>query len=237
MAVLALALRFVPYSDNHGHFDALWTAVMAFCGLLALAASVYLVYVLEILKLRRGQHQPRDGSSEASTRRRGVRRSIETRRRVVARPRTRITKPIIRPFGYSRSSARTAEPGVFMSPPKYVDLLLLAAALAVFWSRTAHARLRGRRRRMARPARDPDARRRAPRPSCRRQPPAGDGDRRRDDPRAGLADGHRGPARRPARRARRRPRRRAPRRSSSSPSPSPPRASPTSSEPEGQGVA
>ena len=28
MAALALALRFVPYSDNHGHFDALWTAVM-----------------------------------------------------------------------------------------------------------------------------------------------------------------------------------------------------------------
>ena len=28
MAGLALALRFVPYSDNHGHFDALWTAVM-----------------------------------------------------------------------------------------------------------------------------------------------------------------------------------------------------------------
>jgi UDP-GlcNAc:undecaprenyl-phosphate GlcNAc-1-phosphate transferase len=53
MAALALALRFVPYSDDHGHFDAAWTAVMAVCGLLALAASVYLVEVLEILKLRR----------------------------------------------------------------------------------------------------------------------------------------------------------------------------------------
>ena len=52
MAALALALRFVPYSDDHGHFDAVWTAVMAVCGLLALAASVYLVEVLEILKLR-----------------------------------------------------------------------------------------------------------------------------------------------------------------------------------------
>jgi UDP-GlcNAc:undecaprenyl-phosphate GlcNAc-1-phosphate transferase len=52
MAVLALALRFVPYSDNHGHFDPGWTAVIAVCGLLALAASVYLVSVLEILKLR-----------------------------------------------------------------------------------------------------------------------------------------------------------------------------------------
>jgi len=52
MSGLALALRFVPYSDDHGHFDVLWSAVMAVCGLLALAASVYLVSVLEILKLR-----------------------------------------------------------------------------------------------------------------------------------------------------------------------------------------
>lgn len=52
MAGLALALRFVPYSDNHGHFDAFWTAVMAACLLAAIAASIYLVEVLEILKLR-----------------------------------------------------------------------------------------------------------------------------------------------------------------------------------------
>ena len=52
MAALALALRFVPYSDNHGHFNPFWTAVMVVCGVLALAASVYLVSVLEILKLR-----------------------------------------------------------------------------------------------------------------------------------------------------------------------------------------
>jgi UDP-GlcNAc:undecaprenyl-phosphate/decaprenyl-phosphate GlcNAc-1-phosphate transferase len=53
MAGLALALRFVPYSDDHGNFDFAWTAVMVFCGLVALTASVYLVFVLEILKLRR----------------------------------------------------------------------------------------------------------------------------------------------------------------------------------------
>jgi UDP-GlcNAc:undecaprenyl-phosphate GlcNAc-1-phosphate transferase len=53
MALLALALRFVPYSDNHGHFNAFWTAVMAACGLAALTASVYLIDVLEILGLRR----------------------------------------------------------------------------------------------------------------------------------------------------------------------------------------
>ncbi len=62
MAALALALRFVPYSDDHGNFDALWTAVMAAFGLLALAASVYLIYVLEILKLRRfGRVDPETG--------------------------------------------------------------------------------------------------------------------------------------------------------------------------------
>ncbi|MGH2993904.1 MAG: glycosyltransferase family 4 protein [Solirubrobacterales bacterium] len=53
MAGLALALRFVPYSDDRGNFDAAWTAVMVVCGLVAIAASVYVVEVLEILKLRR----------------------------------------------------------------------------------------------------------------------------------------------------------------------------------------
>jgi UDP-GlcNAc:undecaprenyl-phosphate GlcNAc-1-phosphate transferase len=53
MAGLALALRFVPYSDDHGNFDPLWTAVIVACLVLALAASAYLVITLEILKLRR----------------------------------------------------------------------------------------------------------------------------------------------------------------------------------------
>jgi UDP-GlcNAc:undecaprenyl-phosphate/decaprenyl-phosphate GlcNAc-1-phosphate transferase len=52
MAMLALALRFVPYSDDHGNFDPLWTTVMGICGVIAISASVYLVSVLEILKLR-----------------------------------------------------------------------------------------------------------------------------------------------------------------------------------------
>jgi UDP-GlcNAc:undecaprenyl-phosphate GlcNAc-1-phosphate transferase len=52
LAGLALALRFVPYSDNHGHFDAVWTVVMVICGVAAVAASVYLLVALEILKLR-----------------------------------------------------------------------------------------------------------------------------------------------------------------------------------------
>jgi UDP-GlcNAc:undecaprenyl-phosphate GlcNAc-1-phosphate transferase len=65
MAGLALALRFVPYSDHHGHFHPFWTAVLIGCGLVALASSVYLVYVLEILKLRRGRLNPQTGEFEA----------------------------------------------------------------------------------------------------------------------------------------------------------------------------
>jgi UDP-GlcNAc:undecaprenyl-phosphate GlcNAc-1-phosphate transferase len=65
MSALALALRFVPYSDNHGHFDALWTAVILVLIAAALAYSVYLVYVLEIVKLRRGKINPETGEFEA----------------------------------------------------------------------------------------------------------------------------------------------------------------------------
>jgi UDP-GlcNAc:undecaprenyl-phosphate/decaprenyl-phosphate GlcNAc-1-phosphate transferase len=53
LAALALALRYVPYSDDRGHFDALWSVVMGACILITIAASVYVVIVLEILKLRR----------------------------------------------------------------------------------------------------------------------------------------------------------------------------------------
>jgi UDP-GlcNAc:undecaprenyl-phosphate/decaprenyl-phosphate GlcNAc-1-phosphate transferase len=52
MAGVALALRFIPYSDDHGNFDPLWTAVIIACLLAAVAASFYLVVTLEILKLR-----------------------------------------------------------------------------------------------------------------------------------------------------------------------------------------
>ena len=53
LAALALALRFVPYSDDFGRFRLGWTLVMIGFGLLAVAASVYLVIVLEILKFKR----------------------------------------------------------------------------------------------------------------------------------------------------------------------------------------
>jgi UDP-GlcNAc:undecaprenyl-phosphate GlcNAc-1-phosphate transferase len=53
LAAFALALRFVPYSDDHGNFHTGWTLVMIGFGVIGIAASVYLVYVLEILKFRR----------------------------------------------------------------------------------------------------------------------------------------------------------------------------------------
>ena len=53
LAGLALALRFVPYSNHKGHLYTGWTIVMVALGLLVVAASVYLVYVLEILKFTR----------------------------------------------------------------------------------------------------------------------------------------------------------------------------------------
>jgi UDP-GlcNAc:undecaprenyl-phosphate/decaprenyl-phosphate GlcNAc-1-phosphate transferase len=61
LALVALALHFIPYTQHVFHprrhdytreFNAGWTALMALILIGAVAASVYLVYVLEILKLR-----------------------------------------------------------------------------------------------------------------------------------------------------------------------------------------
>jgi UDP-GlcNAc:undecaprenyl-phosphate GlcNAc-1-phosphate transferase len=52
LAGVAVALRFVPYSDHHHHYRAGWLALMVALGVAAIAASVYLVYVLEILKFK-----------------------------------------------------------------------------------------------------------------------------------------------------------------------------------------
>jgi UDP-GlcNAc:undecaprenyl-phosphate GlcNAc-1-phosphate transferase len=80
MAGLALALRFVPYSDDHGHFDTLWTAVMLACGAAAVAASVYVVVVLEILKLRsiRSRQLALRGPASPEEVDAGVARELET---------------------------------------------------------------------------------------------------------------------------------------------------------------
>ncbi|MEA2365042.1 MAG: UDP-GlcNAc:undecaprenyl-phosphate/decaprenyl-phosphate GlcNAc-phosphate transferase [Thermoleophilaceae bacterium] len=57
LAALALAMRFVPYSEDDGTLNAGWALVIAAFGLIALAASVYLVVVLEILKFRRSRER------------------------------------------------------------------------------------------------------------------------------------------------------------------------------------
>jgi UDP-GlcNAc:undecaprenyl-phosphate GlcNAc-1-phosphate transferase len=53
LAALALAMRFVPYSDDDGTLHVGWTLVIVAFALVAVAASVYLVVVLEILKFKR----------------------------------------------------------------------------------------------------------------------------------------------------------------------------------------
>jgi UDP-GlcNAc:undecaprenyl-phosphate/decaprenyl-phosphate GlcNAc-1-phosphate transferase len=52
LAGVAVALRFVPYSNHHGVYHLGWAIVMGVIVLIALAASVYLIYVLEILKFK-----------------------------------------------------------------------------------------------------------------------------------------------------------------------------------------
>jgi UDP-GlcNAc:undecaprenyl-phosphate/decaprenyl-phosphate GlcNAc-1-phosphate transferase len=51
LAGVAVAQRFVPY-HRHNHYRLGWVLVMAAIALIALAASVYLIYVLEILKFK-----------------------------------------------------------------------------------------------------------------------------------------------------------------------------------------
>jgi UDP-GlcNAc:undecaprenyl-phosphate GlcNAc-1-phosphate transferase len=65
LAGLALAVRFVPYSDNHGHLHAGWSIVMAAIFVVVAAASVYLVYVLEILKFKRLFRRERPEATDA----------------------------------------------------------------------------------------------------------------------------------------------------------------------------
>jgi UDP-GlcNAc:undecaprenyl-phosphate GlcNAc-1-phosphate transferase len=53
MAGIACALRFVPYSQSSGHLRAGWALLMGGLLVAGVVTSLYLVYVLEILKLRR----------------------------------------------------------------------------------------------------------------------------------------------------------------------------------------
>jgi UDP-GlcNAc:undecaprenyl-phosphate GlcNAc-1-phosphate transferase len=86
LAALALAMRFVPYSDDDGTLNPGWALVIAAFGLVAVASSVYLVVVLEILKFRRSrereiQRQVETGEMpalDADQIRREVDREVET---------------------------------------------------------------------------------------------------------------------------------------------------------------
>lgn len=53
MAGIAIALRFIPFHHRHpSYYEWGWVAVIAIMGVIAVAASIYLVYVLEIVKFR-----------------------------------------------------------------------------------------------------------------------------------------------------------------------------------------
>jgi UDP-GlcNAc:undecaprenyl-phosphate GlcNAc-1-phosphate transferase len=81
LAGLALALRFVPYSDDAGHLHLGWSVVMALLALGSMAASLYLVYALEILKFKRLRERqlraadPQTSEHEIASR---VERELET---------------------------------------------------------------------------------------------------------------------------------------------------------------
>jgi UDP-GlcNAc:undecaprenyl-phosphate GlcNAc-1-phosphate transferase len=78
MAGFALAMRFVP---SHHHFVLWRTAILAALGLFVLGASVYLVYVLEILKfsrLRMHDLRRRRPESDEDDLEHQVRKEIET---------------------------------------------------------------------------------------------------------------------------------------------------------------
>jgi UDP-GlcNAc:undecaprenyl-phosphate/decaprenyl-phosphate GlcNAc-1-phosphate transferase len=63
LAGVAVALRFVPYSNHRGTYHLGWALVMGAIVLIALAASVYLIYLLEILKFKnRRMHELKTGS-------------------------------------------------------------------------------------------------------------------------------------------------------------------------------
>jgi UDP-GlcNAc:undecaprenyl-phosphate GlcNAc-1-phosphate transferase len=53
MAGIAIALRFIPYSERNGDLNAGWAVLMGALLVAGAAASLYLVWVLEILKFRR----------------------------------------------------------------------------------------------------------------------------------------------------------------------------------------
>jgi UDP-GlcNAc:undecaprenyl-phosphate GlcNAc-1-phosphate transferase len=79
LAALALALRFVPYSEDDGTLNAGWAAVILAFAAVAFAASLYLVLVLEILKFRRfRERQLRRGALSEKEIEEEIVREVET---------------------------------------------------------------------------------------------------------------------------------------------------------------
>jgi UDP-GlcNAc:undecaprenyl-phosphate GlcNAc-1-phosphate transferase len=81
LAGLAVAVRFIPYSDDHGNFNTGWSIVLGLLGLVALLMSVQVVAVLEIMgfrKLRARQLRAADPTSTDESIRDEVVREIET---------------------------------------------------------------------------------------------------------------------------------------------------------------
>jgi UDP-GlcNAc:undecaprenyl-phosphate GlcNAc-1-phosphate transferase len=79
LAGLALALRFVPYTNHHGRMNLGWSLALIAYGVIVALASVYLVYVLEIVKFR--------GRAASLASRRGARaRAVAQTRQAVAPP-------------------------------------------------------------------------------------------------------------------------------------------------------
>ena len=81
LAGLAVAMRLLPYHPHNTHYNWLWVGVLIAIGLIALAASIYLVIVLEILKFSRLRStelrrvDPAAGEGEITAR---VTRDVET---------------------------------------------------------------------------------------------------------------------------------------------------------------
>jgi UDP-GlcNAc:undecaprenyl-phosphate GlcNAc-1-phosphate transferase len=64
LAGAALATRFVPFRA-HGVWHPWWTLIVAAIGFIALAASVYIVYLLEIVKLANPRIRRREQEAKA----------------------------------------------------------------------------------------------------------------------------------------------------------------------------
>ena len=109
MAALALALRFVPYSDNHGHFDLFWSLVMG-------VADPARARRQRLSGLRAGDRQAAPRPDQSGDR--GIRgdRRCESDDLVTGcdNPHESASESQLSgPFGYSRLSARPPEEGGF----------------------------------------------------------------------------------------------------------------------------